>query len=530
MSYRRGTRPVLLASVAVVGAALVVASPGAGASVRQHWTLNNVGKFGGEPSIASDPHGVLYDITPSNGMVGYRSADQGRTWHATTVADKSSGDDCVATDQSGAIYECNLAGSKENAPLQADVWKSTNGGKSWVRGDTGGAGASTCGTSCSAFGVDRDWLAASILKPNTSTKKAEVVLMYHDFYGPTSIWVNISKDGGKTFSSPINTITSPAFTPGSVAGSIEGEGYSFCSTVPAGVGIVPSGHPHAGRIIVGWIASDAAEDAGGCNVSQYEAFHTMWVSYSDDGGQTWTPQLAFDAGLGHDTSTPFVAFTLDKVGNPYFAFDTNLDSNPATCGAESSAGTQQSDKTCGYNQYVIWSKDAGATWDGGGGTIPGSAAAAYLVNSPKETGTHWFPAIAADSPGHVDVAYLRTPTILPTSASGKADPGGCSGTGDPTYPPPCSWNLYAAQSTNLSLPPGKATWAVQNLTGQTPMHIGDICNLGIACVPNVSNRHLLDFIMETIDPATGCAHIAYADDNTFKKLRVANQVTGCFAR
>ena len=62
------------------------------------------------------------------------------------------------------------------------------------------------------------------------------------------------------------------------------------------------------------------------------------------------------------------------------------------------------------------------------------------------------------------------------------------------------------------------------------MHIGDICNLGIACVPGLSNRNLLDFITEAIDPTTGCAHIAYADDNTINKLRVANQNTGCFRR
>ena len=530
MPHRISNKVVLLSATAALGAGLVAASPGATASTHHHqrWSISNVGKFGGEPSIAVDPHGVLYDTTPSGGMVAYRSGNHGRTWRSITTADKSSGDDCVTTDESGAIYECNLAGSSENAPLQADVWKSTNGGKSWKRGDTTGLGAKTCGTSCSAFGVDRDWLAASILAPAKTTKKAEVVLMYHDFYGPSSIWVNISKDGGKTFGSPVNALAPPATTPGAIAGSSEAEGYTFCSTVPAGVGIVPSGHPHAGRIIVGWIASDPAEDSAGCNVSQYETFHTMWVSYSDDGGKSWTPQLAFDAGVGHDTSTPFVSFTLDRSGNPYFAFDTNLDSVAPVCGSESSAGVQQSDPSCGYSMYVIWSKDAGVTWDGGGGAIPGSAAAAYRVNSAKETGTHWFPAIAATTPGHVDVAYLRTPVILPTGPSGKADPGGCSGHGDPAYPPPCQWALYAGQSSNLTRPPGKATWRVQNLTGQTPMHIGDICNLGIACVPGLSNRHLLDFITEVIDPTTGCAHIAYADDNKFNKLRVANQLTGCF--
>jgi hypothetical protein len=534
MSRRVPVRTALLSGLAVLGTVLLTMSPGAtAASSHQRWSLVNVGAFGGEPSLAADPHGVLYDVTPSGGMVGYRSTNQGKTWKPTAVADASSGDDCVTTDQTGAIYECNLAGSAEQTPLDADVWKSTNGGKSWARANsTNPLGASTCATSCSPFGVDRDWLAASVLKKGDPTTKAEVVLMYHDFYGPSSIWINKSTDGGRTFGTTTNVMATPAVSPGAVSGSLEAEGYTFCSTVPAGVGIVPPGHPHAGRIIVGWIASDPAEDAAGCNLSQYESFHTMWVSYSDDGGTTWTPQLAYDAGVGHDTSTPFVAFTLDSAGNPYFAYATDGDAVAPVCGAESSAGTVQKDASCEYNMYVIWSKDAGATWDGGGGAIPGSAAAAYRVNSTQETGTHWFPAIAADSPGHVDVAYLRTTTILPTGPTGKADPGGCAGNSKvSTYPAACKWALYGAQSVNLTLPPGKATWAVTNLTGTVPMHVGDICNLGIACVGSAgSNRHLLDFIQEAIDPVTGCAHIAYADDNTVNKLRMANQVSGCFTR
>jgi hypothetical protein len=536
MSRRVPARTALLVAAIPLGAALVSMSPGAAADnhARQRWVVANVGAFGGEPSLASDPHGVLYDTTPSGGMITYRSADHGKTWKQTTTADASSGDDCVTTDQTGAIYECNLAGSDENTPLDADVFKSVNGGKTWKRGKNTFLSSDTCGTSCSPFGVDRDWLAASLLKPHDSTKKAEVVLMYHDFYGPSSIWINRSTDGGATFDKTTNVLAPPAVTPGAIEGSFEAEGHTFCSTVPAGVGIVPPGKPHAGRIIVGWIASDPAEDAAGCNLSQYETFHTLWVSYSDDGGTTWTPQLAYDTGVGHDTSTPFVAFTLDTAGNPYFAFDTDLDGTAPVCGAESSAGTVQSDSSCQYNMYVVWSKDAGATWDGGGGLIPGSAAAAYRVNPTREHGTHWFPAIAADRPGHVDVAYLRTTTILPTGPSGKADPGGCAGStssaAPPNYPNACRWSLYAAQSLNLNRPPGKATWKVTNVTGQTPMHIGDICNLGIACVPGLSNRNLLDFIQEAIDPVTGCAHIAYADDNKYKKMRIANQVSGCFRR
>ena len=537
MSRRLTTRFALVSAVLALIGIAVTASPGASASVHPHWSLAKVGAFGGEPSLASDPHGVLYDVTPSGGMIGYRSTNHGKTWKAMAVPDTSSGDDCVTTDQTGAIYECNLAGH-ETAKLQADVWKSTNGGKSWVRGTNTVVGnGSTCGTSCSPFGVDRDWLAASVLKKHDPTSKAEVVLMYHDFYGPTSIWINKSTDGGKTFTQVDNVMATPAVTPGAVSGSLEASGYTFCSTVPAGVGIVPPGKPHAGRIIVGWIASDPAEDAAGCNVSQYETFHTFWVSYSDDGGATWTPQLAYDAGPGHDASSPFTSFAVDNAGNPYFGFVTNADSVAPVCGAESTAGSVQSDRSCEYNMYVIWSKDAGATWDGGGGTIPGSAAAAYRVNSPQETGTHWFPAIAALNPGQVAVAYLRTPTILPTGPSGKAEPGGCSGDYPPSQVGPCKWYLYGAESSNLTAPPGKATWTVANLSGDRPMHVGDICNLGIACVDDDlgmkavgTSRSLLDFIQEAIDPTTGCAHIAYADDNKRNALMAANQTSGCFSR
>jgi hypothetical protein len=280
---------------------------------------------------------------------------------------------------------------------------------------------------------------------------------------------------------------------------------------------------------VAWIAADLAQNATGCNVSMLQSFHTLWISYSDDGGKTWIPQQAFDAGFGHDSSTPFVGFTLDKAGNPYFGFTINLNSNPATCSAESTAGTVQSDTSCEYDTYVIWSNNGGATWDGGGGLIPGSAARAYRVNPVSERGTHFFPAIAAGDPGKVDVAYLRTSEIVPTDQFGKADPGGCAGpgpaNGNPTtYPPACSWNLYAAQSVNLNLGTAAATWSVTQIT-TTPMHIGDICNLGIFCVAPSSNRNLLDFISEDLDPK-GCAHIAYADDNTVNKMRAANQTSG----
>jgi hypothetical protein len=45
-----------------------------------------------------------------------------------------------------------------------------------------------------------------------------------------------------------------------------------------------------------------------------------------------------------------------------------------------------------------------------------------------------------------------------------------------------------------------AAWAQTQIT-TTPMHVGDICNLGVARVAPSSNRHLLDFISGGHRPA-----------------------------
>src|SRR5438309_10685066 len=241
----RIVRFVAAPGIAAVVAAAVGLSPGVLAAQRPGYTVANVGAYGGEPTIVSDNLGRLYDTTPSGGTITYTSTSHGVTWSQVTTADPSSGDDCLATDQANSVYLCNLAGGQGVAPLQADVWKSVNQGDTW----THGAGAlPQCGTSCSPFGVDRDWVAASILPPATTTAKAEVVLMYHDFYGPSQIWVNISHDGGATFGAPQEVLASPAVRPGAVAGTLIAQGYTFCNTRPAGAGLAPPGTPHAGRI------------------------------------------------------------------------------------------------------------------------------------------------------------------------------------------------------------------------------------------------------------------------------------------
>src|ERR1700682_3254741 len=254
------------------------------------YSVADVGASGGTPSTASNSRGQLYETTPEGGTLTYTSTDRGTTWKKVTTADPKSGDDCLATDQSNSVYLCNLAGTPGALPLQADVWKSVNHGASWTQGKPF-LPPVLCGTSCSPFGVDRQWVAASILPPATSTSQAEVVLMYHDFYGPSQIWVNISHDGGATFGAPQNVLASAALTPGAITATVGPQPFPFCNPVPAGVGIAPPGTPHAGRIFVAWIAADPVQNGTGCNVSMLQSFHNLFVSYSDNGGTTWTPQL-----------------------------------------------------------------------------------------------------------------------------------------------------------------------------------------------------------------------------------------------
>src|SRR5437868_7356335 len=135
------------------------------------YKLATVGAFGGEPTITANTKGELYDTTPSGGTLLYKSTNHGATWSQATTADPASGDDCVFTDQSNALYECNLAGSQSAGPLQADVWKSLDDGKTWIYGDNNVnqlGGSNICGTSCSPFGVDRPWADAYIPSGGTT--------------------------------------------------------------------------------------------------------------------------------------------------------------------------------------------------------------------------------------------------------------------------------------------------------------------------------------------------------------------------
>jgi BNR/Asp-box repeat len=459
----------------VITAGMAGTTNAAGSKIR--FALNKIGpqNGGGEPSVAISPDRTIYVSAPGDEMEFWRSADAGKTWAQGSSPESPSGDTTVNVDQSGAVYESNLNVISGQDTLQVDVFKSFDKGATWPQ--QGSSTLSDTNSTGQPALVDRQWVDAWI-PPNHTTDTATVCLTYHDF-GPSQMWVACSFDGGRNFGLPVDSITSPL-----------AQLDSYCNTIPGGLKIVQSG-PHAGRIYVLWLAADPANPTTGCNITQLAAFHSIWSAYSDDGGQTWTDQLVYDAGPLHDGSEIFADLTLDNQGNPYTAFVMNL-----------------------RTEYDIWveaSFDGGKTWNG----RSDGTGAPYLVNS--DAGTHFFAAISAGNPGQVDVAYLDSSTLIGSTPYGKPN--------EPTGDANADWNAYAAQSTNVLT--GSPTWTNVRLT-PAPMHHGDICTLGIFCsaVPG-TNRNLLDFIDVQVD-ASGFFHVAYTDDHNYADgaLVMANQTGG----
>ncbi|MGH2866906.1 MAG: hypothetical protein ACRDNK_04970 [Solirubrobacteraceae bacterium] len=466
----RFARATALSAGACMVVLLLAAAPGY-ASINASVAKVGPQNGGGEPSIAFGPEGNAYVSYPASpGPLFYRSFNGGLTWGPGQTVATSSGDTTVNVDRTGAVYESNL-----NSNLQIDLYKSLDAGKTFPQK---GTSLDTMDSTSQPFLVDRQWTDAYV-PPGSNTGHGRVYIQYHDF-APSQVWVASSTDGGKTFGTPVDVL----------AGSPQAEAASFCNSIPGGLKVVKSG-PHAGRIYVAWLGADLATNvATGCNLTQLNTFHSVWVASSDDGGATWTSHLVFDGGIGHDASALFADLTLDNQGNPYVAFGDNLDNE--------------------WDMWVQASFDGGVSWNGS----TGGTGAPYKVNA--DTGTHFFPAITAGDPGKVDVSYLGTPTKISTLPYGKPAPGGGAG---------ASWYVYAAQSLNLLS--GHPTWAVTRVTPQ-PMHVGDVCTLGLFCTVFPSaNRNLLDFIDAALDKA-GRTHISFTQDTTPQNsgIYVANQTGG----
>jgi hypothetical protein len=177
----------------------------------------------------------------------------------------------------------------------------------------------------------------------------------------------------------------------------------------------------------------------------------VWLARSTDGGKTWIVKQVFAAPTGTNLANIFPIVAVDSASNVYVVF----------CN--------------GTNVFLTASTDQGGTW-----TTP------VRVNNGAGSKTAMGPWVTAGGPGEVNIAFWGTSAGDANSTTAQ-------------------WQVFNAQSRN-------ATAAIPTITqvAATPiMHVGPICNQGLACASGT--RNLAEYFAPDIG-LNGEALIVYPDD------------------
>ena len=412
-----------------------------------------------EPSVAVDrSDGTIYVAWQAGGTWVARSDDGGRSFVQTPIADFFGRDIGDVDARVGGPTPCTTATTtclpgthrvyvssieRLPLPLQAHLAMSDDRGAHWTINDLAAFNPSF---------IDRPWMA--VFPSTVSAAHDQVYIAYHDF-SASQINVAASNDGGKTFGPSVDVLAQNGLAFAN----------SFCNTVPSGIEV----DMQTAEVYVLWITADPVANVGqGCNVTQIQPFHQVWVAHSPPAGAggltTWDAHKVFDGGPNTNTDKIFATLGVDDsgipgvAGNVYAVFPDNL---------------------AAPDVWDIWfahSSDRGMTWS-----------SPVKVNSDK--GTHYFPWIAAGSSGRVDFIWLTSPDTTPTDTEQSP------------------WSVTFAQTTNgtSSTPKFNQTSASSGV-----MHVGGICTVGIFCSVTGGNRDLADSISIVIDRG-GSAALAWTD-------------------
>jgi hypothetical protein len=422
-----------------------------------------------EPSVAVDrSDGTVYVAWQASGTHVARSDDGGRSFVQTPIVNLFGNDVGDVDVRVGGPTPCAVATatclpgthrvyvtSLEELPLllQTHLAWSDDRGAHWTINDVAAVNPSF---------IDRPWLA--VYPSKVSASQDSVYISYHDF-SASQIWVASSHDGGATF------VQTNVF-----ANDPNAEVQSFCNTVPSDIEV----DPQTGEVYVQWITADpVANTTGGCNITQLENFHQVWVAHSANGGLTWDAHRVFDGGPTTNTDEIFATLGVDDSGVP---------------GTGGNVYSVFTDNLSAPDHFDIWfshSSDNAVMWS-----------APVRVNSDK--GTHYFPWIAAGSTGRVDFIWLNSPDYTPSDAEQSP------------------WYVTFAQTTNGTSATPKFN---QTSASSSVMHVGGICTNGIFCSLNDGNRDLADSISIAIDKG-GSAALAWTDQG--KVLHGPSHITyGC---
>src|SRR5947209_11873727 len=249
-----------------------------------------------EPYIAVDrSDGTIYVAWQASGSKVARSDDGGRTFVQTPIPDPFGRDLGDVAIRVGGPTPCVMPTStcipgahrvyvssieRLPLPLQTRLAFSDDRGAHWTINDLAAFNPSF---------VDRPWLA--VFPSKVSADRDQVYISYHDF-SVSQINVAASNDGGKTFGPSVDVLgtTGLAFA------------NSFCNTVPSDIEV----DPETGEVYVQWITADpVANTTEGCNITQIQNFHQVWVAHSPpatpEGVTLWDAHMVFDGGPSTNT-------------------------------------------------------------------------------------------------------------------------------------------------------------------------------------------------------------------------------------
>src|SRR3989440_1261278 len=224
-----------------------------------------------EPSVAIDrSDGTIYVAWQASGTHVARSDDGGRSFVQTPIVNLFGNDIGDVHVRVGGPTPCApstgscLAGthrvyvtSLERLPLllQTHLAYSDDRGAHWTINNVAAVNPSL---------IDRPWLA--VYPSKISAQNDQVYISYHDF-SVSQIWVAASNDGGGTFGPSVDVLGTNGLAFAN----------SFCNTVPSDIEV----DPQTGEVYVQWITADpVANTTGGCNITQNENFHQVYVAHS----------------------------------------------------------------------------------------------------------------------------------------------------------------------------------------------------------------------------------------------------------
>src|SRR5439155_10176646 len=159
--------------------------------------------------------------------------------------------------------------------------------------------------------IDRPWLA--VYPSSLTADQDKVYISYHDFT-VSQINVAASSDGGQTFGPSVDVF----------AADPNAQVETFCNSIPSSIEV----DPRTGEVYIQWITAGPVQNAQGCDLTQNQNFHEVWIAHSAGAGvapvTTWDDHLVFDGPEDTNADKIFADITVDSAGNVYSVFPDNL--------------------------------------------------------------------------------------------------------------------------------------------------------------------------------------------------------------